>query len=481
MSCITLHPLRVASSSLLISICTPPRGTSTPQYSIPMMTTPLPLSNGPPATASALPTTASLQRGQVCTKGLTRSSPDVTLTRGIDCTDWKSVPTSLSDHNVITFRASDVISPPQWLQRERFNFTKADWTAYRQRLHDAVVHYAGTTDVNKDIAFLTEAIHRAARQSVRYGNRDLQGSATPWTTELDKRARALDAAKQRLIEQPTPESHAQFLMDRAALVSDIREATKKRLIESINKMKPSDSKMWTFLRSRKTAPAHRLRPPLRYGSVTATTNKERCNMLAKFYARHNPKCKRPGRINIGNTHHDPITNCEFDAALSRLSTNRAAGPDGLHAEMLRNLPRCARTLLHHICDTSLRLGRVPHSLKQAEIVALPKARKDPTLVESYRPISLTSVVAKLMEHIILTRVRHNWVPSSKQFTCRADVQMTRSSSFMTLSNRTSIDLTDGFIASRLASPSLATVATARSQCSSTSPQRSTPHRPTSKA
>eukprot|EP00760_Papus_ankaliazontas_P014466 PhM_4_TR16085/c1_g1_i7/m.38476 len=348
---------------------------------------------------------------------LTRSSPDVTLTRGIDCTDWKSVPTSLSDHNVITFRASDVISPPQWLQREikRFNFTKADWTAYRQRLHDTVVHYAGTTDVNKDIAFLTEAIHRAARQSVPYGNRDLQGSATPWTTELDKRARALDAAKQRLIEQPTPESHAQFLMDRAALVSDIREATKKRLIESINKMKPSDSKTWTFLRSRKTAPAHRLRPPLRYGGVTATTNKERCNMLAKFYARHNPKCKRPGRINIGNTRHDPITNCEFDAALSRLSTNRAAGPDGLHAEMLRNLPRCARTLLHHICDTSLRLGRVPHSLKQAEIVALPKARKDPTLVESYRPISLTSVVAKLMEHIILTRVRHNWVPSSKQF------------------------------------------------------------------
>eukprot|EP00760_Papus_ankaliazontas_P014449 PhM_4_TR16085/c1_g1_i1/m.38455 len=83
--------------------------------------------------------------------------------------------------------------------------------------------------------------------------------------------------------------------------------------------------------------------------------------------------------------------------------------------MLRHLPADAKRMLHHICNTSLRQGRAPHAFKHATIVALPKPNKDHTQVSNYRPISLTSTVSKLMEHIVLARVRHFWSPSSKQF------------------------------------------------------------------
>ena len=53
---------------------------------------------------------------------------------------------------------------------------------------------------------------------------------------------------------------------------------------------------------------------------------------------------------------------------------------------------------------SIKNGRLPETLEQALIIVLPKPGNDPSLCESYRPISLLSSEYKILTKIIATRL-----------------------------------------------------------------------------
>lgn len=54
-----------------------------------------------------------------------------------------------------------------------------------------------------------------------------------------------------------------------------------------------------------------------------------------------------------------------------------------------------------------RTGRIPTLWKRAIIIAIPKPGKDPTNVTSYRPISLTNTICKVMETMVNNRLKHH--------------------------------------------------------------------------
>ena len=91
--------------------------------------------------------------------------------------------------------------------------------------------------------------------------------------------------------------------------------------------------------------------------------------------------------------------CEM---LERLDIRKAQGPDGVSNWVLRE---CKAQLANKICgliSKSLQQGQVPKDWKRANIVPIFKSgsKEDPT---NYRPVSLTSVVAKLCESAIKKR------------------------------------------------------------------------------
>jgi len=49
-------------------------------------------------------------------------------------------------------------------------------------------------------------------------------------------------------------------------------------------------------------------------------------------------------------------------------------------------------------------NKMPKALRKAKIIALPKPEKDPSIPESYRPISLLCHTFNLSERFILVRV-----------------------------------------------------------------------------
>ncbi|KNH06188.1 Tbingi protein [Perkinsela sp. CCAP 1560/4] len=99
------------------------------------------------------------------------------------------------------------------------------------------------------------------------------------------------------------------------------------------------------------------------------------------------------------------------------------GPDDVYNEALVHLPKVERTALLRTFNRSLSRGMVPREWRRATIVPLLKPGKPAGRVESYRPITLTSTIAKLMERILHGRLRH-LVQSDSQAGFRAGMSST---------------------------------------------------------
>ena len=85
--------------------------------------------------------------------------------------------------------------------------------------------------------------------------------------------------------------------------------------------------------------------------------------------------------------------------LSGLNTSKANGPDLLPTHVLKEAPTEIAPYLSFIFQQSINTGEVPPDWKHANVVAIFK-KGSRSEAANYRPVSLTSLPCKLLEHII---------------------------------------------------------------------------------
>ena len=90
-------------------------------------------------------------------------------------------------------------------------------------------------------------------------------------------------------------------------------------------------------------------------------------------------------------------------AIKELSPNSAGGPDGIPTSLLINCAYEIAPDLKIILSHSLSSSLIPTSFKEAAIILVFKSGEK-YLPSNYRPISLTSVLSKVIEKIIRKRV-----------------------------------------------------------------------------
>ena len=97
--------------------------------------------------------------------------------------------------------------------------------------------------------------------------------------------------------------------------------------------------------------------------------------------------------------------------IKKMKDNKSPGVDGLPPKLLKEIVEQTSTPLAKLFNLSLEEGIVPSEWKEANITPLFKkgSRNKP---DNYRPVSLSSVVCKLLEtvirnHMVEFLVKHN--------------------------------------------------------------------------
>ena len=118
-----------------------------------------------------------------------------------------------------------------------------------------------------------------------------------------------------------------------------------------------------------------------------------------------------------------MNNVKFSTAdillrLNKLNVNKSSGPDGIHPRLLYEARNEIAYPLKLIFECSFKTKKLPLDWRVANISAIYKKGKK-SEVGNYRPVSLTSVVCKIMESIIRDDVMQHFAKnnlfSNKQF------------------------------------------------------------------
>ena len=90
--------------------------------------------------------------------------------------------------------------------------------------------------------------------------------------------------------------------------------------------------------------------------------------------------------------------------LSGVNPSKAAGPDQVPCRLLKELSNELSPIFTYLFKQSLATGKLPSFWHTAWVT--PVFKKGPrNLPENYRPVSLTCVVCKLMEHVVSSHIR----------------------------------------------------------------------------
>ena len=97
---------------------------------------------------------------------------------------------------------------------------------------------------------------------------------------------------------------------------------------------------------------------------------------------------------------------ELKVAIHNKKSNKCADFLGLKAEHIKALDEKSLTLLLPLFDRMFRLHDYPSHWKVAQVTAIPKARRDLSILKSWRPVSVIAILSRIAEDIVTSRIQH---------------------------------------------------------------------------
>ena len=360
---------------------------------------------------------------------------DITLSLNITVADWQvSDSETFSDHKMITFSLSEVIS-----SKTKFhNLRKTDWDAFHSHVESAcadatpprLISRAWIDSETRHLtAILTKAVQATSPLAVRPSKvrppsfftdeirtarslanslfKQYKHSHSPddwdaYTCQRRELHRLVRVAKRSSWKTFT--SSASLPKDVSRLVKCVQHRMNARVDLLAGKQTPQESLSCLFdthfpgCRPIPTSsaapgpgpPGHRSRSPARRPpSPTFRTRNER--------AMRGVSCTRWEDVHV------PLVTLEkVRWSIKAFGPYKAAGDDGVSPVMLQHCGPLFLQRLVTLYKAMLHLAYTPESMRCSKVIFIPKQGKsDYTVPKAFRPISLTSVLFKVLERVVL--------------------------------------------------------------------------------
>jgi hypothetical protein len=308
------------------------------------------------------------------------------------------------------------------VSRRITSFKNTDWTKFRSDINRAIKINSniGTIEkLNSEITKFTSILVEMSKKHSKEVDPTFRLQIPDDITQLMK-----ERNKIRKIYQRTGASEDKNLMTKHNEEIKNRLEIHKRKFwnNKLKKLNTKDNSLWKMAKSLKKN-RNELPPLQLVNGDEAVTDKEKAEALVShFQSIHQDlfSISTPEQDRIDTEveamlkTESPPDNDYLDSMrtnpheifkiVKRLKIGKAFGEDNVQNIVLKNLPRKAIIQLNHIVNAIFKLNYFPVKFKSAVIIPIPKSGKNKMKISSYRPISLLSSTAKVVEKIIQIRL-----------------------------------------------------------------------------
>ena len=230
----------------------------------------------------------------------------------------------------------------------------------------------------------------------------------PWISanirrKIRKKHRLFKKAK----KSRDPDHFSQFKSFKKSTQKDIRDAKTFYINNNVvGGLEKGDTKpFYRFIKSKKNDNIGLA--PLKNGPALETSSIKKADILldefSSVFTREDTDSipwLGPAKAKIGDIH---VTQQGVNKLLKDLKVHKASGPDKIPNRVLKELAEEIAPILTTIFNQSLSSGTTPTDWKNALITPVYK-KGNVHMASNYRPVSLTCVACKLLEHIVCSHI-----------------------------------------------------------------------------
>ena len=305
--------------------------------------------------------------------------------------------------------------------KRKWNFKKADRRKYKTETNQRFKNINLEENTNKIVKQLNEVIIQAAKLSVPRGK--TRKYKPFWNAQLAQLKLKRDKIREKAERTANKLDVIEWRKASAQLKQEIKIAKKKSFEKFLTQLdyRSNSSHVHKYIKQinnnnvnqQQQQPLIVNNKEIYDDSIIAdkfVTHYKNASVLHKENKKLNKHLKIKNQKNTTSTQNmfnEPFTLAEMKQALRILKNGKSPGPDNIHTEFLKNLGNSAQqtllTIFNKIWTTK---NGIPTIWKKAIIIPVKKKDKPAQLIESYRPISLTSITAKLLERMIAARLTY---------------------------------------------------------------------------
>lgn len=313
--------------------------------------------------------------------------------------------------------------------RNKWSIKNANWYKFTELIEESINEDNHPNSIEEMIRYFKGIILNSAENHIPKVSQTNRHTQVPWWNKNCQHAiQQSKKALYRLKKHNNIENLIEFKRLRARaryLIKQSKKDSWQKYTSTIS-ASTSPSEVWNKIKRIKGINTNFRITSLMHNSKTVTSDNEIVEALADNYCsasgnknyppefltfRNNEESYQfPDEENIFDPINLPLTYDELENVL-KSCTDSSPGPDNIPYSFLTHLPKNAKQYLLGIYNKIYTEKVFPSEWTEATILPIPKPGKPKNLPSSYRPISLTCTMCKLLEKII--NLRLSWYLESK--------------------------------------------------------------------